>query len=171
MEFLVSAIAQYLIFVVAAAAVAFTLLSEKRVRNKIIALAILSFILAIILDRIAGWIYYDPRPFVAEHIQPLFPHAADNGFPSEHTLAAMVVAAVIFLYSRKMGIILGICAILIGITRVLSEVHHPVDIIASIVIAIISTAIAWVVLRILENSPHWASLIKYARSFKPNSKH
>ena len=42
-----------------------------------------------------------PRPFVVQHVAPLFPRDADNGFPSDHTLLATFFAVCVFFYSRK----------------------------------------------------------------------
>jgi undecaprenyl-diphosphatase len=79
----------------------------------------------------------------------LIPHVADNGFPSDHTLYAMVVAATLFVFKRKTGILVGVLAVLIGLARVSAGVHHPVDIIASVVIAIIATLLSYLVLKLL----------------------
>jgi undecaprenyl-diphosphatase len=154
MDFLISGIAQYLVFIVAVAAIVTLFFSNKITRNRIIILAIFSFIFAFIISRIGGGLYYDPRPFVVEHTQPLFPYSPDNGFPSEHTLAAMVIASVMFVYFRGAGILFGIMGILIGIARVIAGVHHPIDIIGGIVIAIISTGISWLILRMIERNPN-----------------
>jgi undecaprenyl-diphosphatase len=93
------------------------------------------------LAQVAGRIYYDTRPFVSEHVAPFFAHAPDNGFPSDHALAASFLGFVILLYSRSTGILLLVIAVLIGWARVVSRIHHPIDIIGSFVISGISVAI------------------------------
>ncbi len=149
MRFLIAFTGQYLIFIVGLIALAVTLLSEKTVRNKIIVLAILSFLVAFGIASVAGIFYYDPRPFVIEDIIPLIPHRADNGFPSDHTLYAMVASATMFPYSHKIGILLGMLAVLVGVSRVIAGIHHPIDIVGSVAIAIAATCIAWVVMKVL----------------------
>jgi len=139
--------AKYLIYIIAFVAVIATLLSEKTVRWNIIKLALLSFPIAYLLAFIAGHLFYDTRPFVVQHVEPLIPHGADNGFPSDHTLVAMVAATTIFVYRRKLGVFLGILAVLVGVSRVMAKVHYPIDIIGSIALAIASTCIAWIILR------------------------
>ncbi len=79
---------------------------------------------------------------MVEHVQPLITHAADNGFPSDHTLLTMTIASILFLYNKRLGIVLAILAVIVGYSRVLAKVHHPVDIFGSIVIAIIATYIS-----------------------------
>lgn len=147
MTTLITITAQYLIFAVILMAVIAAAFSSKELWWSIIKLTVLSFGLAFLLAYIAGLLYYDTRPFVVEHIEPLVPHVASNGFPSDHTLAAMVAAAVIFVYRRWWGILLGVLAILVGVARVYADLHYPVDIIGSIVIAVIATFIAWLILR------------------------
>ena len=139
--------AKYLIFVIAFLAVIYTLLSEKTVRCSIIKLALLAFPIAFLVALVAGQLFYDTRPFVAEHVEPLIPHGADNGFPSDHTLFAMVAAATIFVYRRKLGVFLGILAVLVSVSRVFAKVHYPIDIMGSIVISVAATCIAWIILR------------------------
>lgn len=101
--------------------------------------AILASLFSYITARLLSALYYDPRPFVITHIQPLIPHAADNGFPSDHTLLTMVIAVVVFTYNRKLGLLLGVVSIIVGISRVLAGVHNPIDILGAVGIAAIVT--------------------------------
>ncbi|HQU08167.1 MAG: hypothetical protein B7X04_00030 [Parcubacteria group bacterium 21-54-25] len=92
---------------------------------------------------IAGFLYYDPRPFVVLHVVPLISHAADNGFPSDHALLMGTLAAIVTVFNRRIGALLWALAILVGVARVLAAVHHPIDILASFVIAIAAAALAY----------------------------
>ena len=147
MDTLIVIAGEYLIAAVGLIGVAAALLSKGTVRTRIVKLAILSFPIAFLAAWIAGHFYYDTRPFVVENVQAIIHHQPDNGFPSDHTLYAMVTAAVVFAYHRKIGLFLGILGILIGIARVAAKVHHPVDIIGGVAIAITATGIAWLILR------------------------
>jgi undecaprenyl-diphosphatase len=89
----------------------------------------------------------DPRPFVVGHFTPLIPHAPDNGFPSDHTLLTAALAGIVFCYNRTLGILMYVLAILIGASRVLAGVHHAEDIIGSLVIAVVSTWIIYMLTR------------------------
>jgi membrane-associated phospholipid phosphatase len=88
------------------------------------------------LTKLAGTLYYDPRPFVAHHLTPLITHVADNGFPSDHTVLTMIAALTIFQVSRLWGIALIIASLLVGGARVAARIHSPIDILAAVVIAI-----------------------------------
>jgi undecaprenyl-diphosphatase len=147
---LIDVTGQYLIIIVGLIAILVTVFSEKAIRWSIIKLAVLSLGIAFLIAYIAGMLYYDARPFVVEHIEPLISHQPDNGFPSDHTLAAMVTAAVIFVYRRKLGILLGVLGIGVGIARIAAQLHYPIDIIGSILIAVIATFCAWLILKKLD---------------------
>jgi undecaprenyl-diphosphatase len=137
---------KYLIFILALAAIIIALLSERTVRNSIIRLALLAFPTALLMAWVAGLLYYHTRPFVVEGVQPLISHQPDNGFPSDHTLLAMVASGVLFVHNRKAGLLLGILGILIGIARVIAKLHYPIDILGGIGIAIASVGISWMIL-------------------------
>jgi undecaprenyl-diphosphatase len=103
---------------------------------------VIAAILATVLSRVAAYLYYDPRPFVVQHISPLFPHDPDNGFPSDHTTLAMMVGLVVMAYNSALGRGLVVIAVLIGAARILALVHSPADIVASIGIAIVAVLAA-----------------------------
>ncbi len=112
---------------------------KPTLRKDLLKLSTITFPLSYVIAKVMSYLIYDPRPFVVEHITPLIAHAPDNGFPSDHTLLAMTIACIIFVYNRKLGIILACVAVSIGIARVAASIHHPLDIIGSIVIAIVAT--------------------------------
>lgn len=114
-------------------------------RNALYSLAVL--IIAFVLAKVASHFYLDPRPFVVGNFAPLIPHAADNGFPSDHMLLASALAAITLCFKRKAGIALWIIALIIGTARVYAGVHHPTDIIVSALIAILAGTIVHIVFK------------------------
>lgn len=58
----------------------------------------------------------------------------------------MVIASVVFVYSRKLGVVLGILALTVGLARVAAYVHHPIDILGGILIAVVSVSGAFYLL-------------------------
>lgn len=110
-------------------------------------LSLISFPLTYLLAKIAGYIIHDPRPFVVEHIKPLIAHAADNGFPSDHTLLTSVIASVIYVYNKKLGMVLFVISIAIGSARVLAGIHHPLDIVGAMVISIVAVYASWTLIQ------------------------
>ena len=104
--------------------------------------AIASFVLA----KIGSHFFFDTRPFIAGHFKPYFGHGNDNGFPSDHTLLAAVMAFTTWQFNKQAGIGLTIVAILIGLSRVIAGVHHLLDIIGSLIFAAIGITIVTVII-------------------------
>ena len=130
--------AQYLPFLILGIAVVFLARLEKSRRASAVLLLLVSSGTAFVDDKILNRLIESPRPFMVNDIAPLFSHSADNGFPSEHVLFAIVIASVIFAYNRKLGVALAILGLVVGSARVIANVHHPIDVIGGIGIALIS---------------------------------
>lgn len=147
MNFLIIVAAKYLLYALIAAAVVILFLAPREKAKRLLLLAVISFPLAFVIAKILSHFINDPRPFMVEHIQPLISHAAGNGFPSDHTLLGMAIASVLFTYNKKMGVVFGILALIVGFARVLAHVHHTIDILGSSLIAIVATYIAWEIVK------------------------
>ncbi len=120
--------AQYLFLFVILVIVVALIKTPKDQRFRFLAAIIFSGIIAFILSRIAGKLYYDPRPFVTEHVKPLIPHAADNGFPSDHALLTGTLTAIAFYFNKKYATAMLVLTLIIGWARVAAKVHSPLDI-------------------------------------------
>jgi undecaprenyl-diphosphatase len=138
MTTLVVLCAKYLVYVVVAAGLLFLAFSKERGRLGVS--AILSMGLAYGLGKVAAYLWYDPRPFVVGNFAPLIPHAANNGFPSDHMLLGAAIASVVFAHNRPLGLVLWGLALAVGAARVLGGIHHTVDLAGSIVIAVAAVA-------------------------------
>ena len=147
MDTLIIFCANYLYLFAIALAAVYTLLQPREAQKQILLLAVIALPLTYIVAKIGGALYYDPRPFVVGHFTPLIAHAPDNGFPSDHTLLTAAISSVIFVGSRRAGIVLWAITLAIGASRVAAGIHHPADIIGSILIA---AAVTWAVYYFLE---------------------
>ncbi|MFA6973123.1 MAG: phosphatase PAP2 family protein [Parcubacteria group bacterium] len=127
--------AKYLIVLSGIIFLAYLLQQSGDKQKQIILFAIISLPTIYVAAKLASLVYFDPRPFVVGNFAPLIPHAADNGFPSDHTLLAGALSAVIFFFHKKIGLILLVVALVVGGARVLAGVHHAVDVVGSIGIA------------------------------------
>lgn len=136
-------LAQYLIFGILVLAVGYWLLAPAARKLRLIISGGITAAVGGLLAVIGSHAYYDPRPFVGGHVQALIGHTADNGFPSDHTLLAMVVALSVCMVSRRFGAILVVLAALVAAGRVLVHVHHPLDVIASTIFALVGALVAW----------------------------
>lgn len=95
-----------------------------------------------VLIPLLAHLYVDPRPFVQNpSLHPLIAHNADNGFPSDHSAAAALLAGLIAWRRRLIGAGMAILAVAIGASRVAAHVHHVQDVIAGLGIGAISAGI------------------------------
>jgi undecaprenyl-diphosphatase len=77
-----------------------------------------------------------PRPFVAHPaaVHLFARHAADAGFPSDHTTAAFAIGAALVLRHRVWGTVVLVAAALLAVGRVGMGVHYPSDVLAGAVL-------------------------------------
>jgi len=77
-----------------------------------------------------------PRPFIrfSSEVLPLFPYGGFNSFPSGHATLFAALAAALYIYHKKIGILFGCIAILIALARVIAGVHFPIDILVGCIL-------------------------------------
>lgn len=138
MELLIIFCAKYLIWAIAALFVLFFFFARRRIQRRLLIVSAISLPLAYALGWLASSLYYSVRPFVESGLTPLFAHAANNGFPSDHMLLGAALATIVLVFNRPSGLFLWLLALAVGWARVAAGVHHGLDIMAS---AAISTVI------------------------------
>jgi undecaprenyl-diphosphatase len=99
--------------------------------------------IGLFINVILGHIYYEPRPFVTHHVHLLIQHAKDSAFPSDHTTGAFSLALAVLYRHRKIGLGMLLLAILTGISRVYVGHHYPFDVLASIVVSLITSTLIY----------------------------
>jgi len=132
--------AKYLYLFVVIVAFAWFLCQPRPKQKEFIIFICICLPLIFVLSEIAGRLYYSPRPFVLGQFEPLIYHKPDNGFPSHHTLLVSTISAVIFIFNKRIGLLLWGVSFFVGISRVYTGVHHAVDIAAGVLIPVISVA-------------------------------
>ena len=137
MDSLIKFTAQYVIVAVIAGVVVAWYKAPKDNRWRFTLSVAVAGVIALVLARLASKMYYDPRPFVTQHVQPLFYHAPNNGFPSDHSLLAMALTATVYFFNKKLAWIMLALTAFIGVARVLAKVHSPIDIVGAWLIGII----------------------------------
>ncbi|HEV7662427.1 MAG TPA: phosphatase PAP2 family protein [Chloroflexota bacterium] len=88
-----------------------------------------------------------PRPFLELGFTPLFPHAADSSFPSDHTLVGAALVGPLLWRVQRLGVLAFFWALLVGAARVAAGVHYPTDIIGSAILALAIDAVLWLTIR------------------------
>lgn len=151
MDHLIVWTAQYLLYVMCAVfALAWLAGENNRGRLELILQAIIGLIFCGVFIYVAGYLHDDPRPFVQNpSLKPLFAHAADNGFPSDHSVAAGLIATLIVIRHRITGAVLWLFAAGIAASRVAAHVHHVQDVVAGLVMGIVAAVIAILLTRLI----------------------
>jgi undecaprenyl-diphosphatase len=79
-----------------------------------------------------------PRPFDSlPDVSALFPQTS-NAFPSGHAAFFGALACAVFFLNKKAGYIFILCAVLIGLARIMAGVHFPVDILGGFTLGILA---------------------------------
>lgn len=141
MDSVVIFIAKYFLYLSVAVVGVHWLRSSRRDKVSLAASYVVGGVIALALAKAGAHFFYDTRPFVRHHVKPLIPHAADNGFPSDHALLASFLGFTMLAYSRRLGYVLLAIAVLIGAARVAAHIHSPVDIVGSFVFAAIAALV------------------------------
>ena len=78
-----------------------------------------------------------PRPFDVLDVTPLEQHSSGHSFPSLHCSSSFVITASLFYIHPILGVIGLIVSIFVAVSRLLSGVHYPSDILAGIIIGLL----------------------------------
>lgn len=89
-----------------------------------------------------------PRPFMDHSLTVLLPGAGGEAFPSDHTAASVAIACAFLFFSgrAKLGALLVALALLIGIARIMSGVHYPLDVAGGVAAGLIGSCAVWIFL-------------------------
>lgn len=110
----------------------------KRQKIKIFLLAFSSMIIARFgVVSLIRFFYHRPRPFIDYGVNQLIVNDGFS-FPSGHAALFFALAAIIYFYNKKLGWAFFAAAFLMGLSRVISGVHYPTDIVAGAIIGIVS---------------------------------
>lgn len=141
MHSIIKIVGKDFVFISVAIVIVFWLRAKMSVKISLAWQLVVGGVLALALAAIAAHFYYDTRPFVTHHLVPIIPHAADNGFPSDHALFTSFLAFTMTLYSRRTAVVLFVIALLVSWARVAAHIHSPIDIVGSFVIAAFSVVV------------------------------
>lgn len=112
-------------------------------------------ILTMVLVAVLAWffahylkgVFDTQRPFVAiPNLIPLFPHEADGAFPSGHATFFSALAVMMWFYHRRIALLLGGVAIIVGLGRAISGVHFPIDILGGYILGALISIVSYFVI-------------------------
>ncbi|MFA6515337.1 MAG: phosphatase PAP2 family protein [Candidatus Paceibacterota bacterium] len=109
-------------------------------KNKIkeIVLVFSSSLFAWIIVTIVKFFILSPRPFIFfENVKPLFLYGGMDSFPSGHAMFFGALAMSLYFIHKRMGYLFFVVALIVGIARIASGVHFPIDILVGYILGII----------------------------------
>jgi membrane-associated phospholipid phosphatase len=153
--------AQYLLYGLALVAAGVWLVLDRAGKATLAVQAVLGLALVGVGILVAAHLHADPRPFVHDpDSTPFFAHAADNGFPSDHSAAAGLLAALVLRWRRPAGVLVAAGAVVVAWSRVAAHVHHAQDVVAGLLIgAAAGTLAVWLVARLIDAAGRRASAV------------
>jgi len=92
-----------------------------------------------------GKLTYQARPFVALHFTPLFPHTANNSFPSSLTAFVAVAAVIGLLAWGRWGLMFVVGVVVVGFGCVYVGVHFPSDVVVGAALGVVCGGLTWVI--------------------------
>lgn len=100
--------------------------------------------IALGINGVLGLLYFEPRPFMIGIGHTLLRHAPDNSFPSDHATFVWALGAGLSMTgaARRWGVLVCLYGVGVAWSRVYLGVHFPVDMIASIPVALVGGGIA-----------------------------
>jgi undecaprenyl-diphosphatase len=113
------------------AVIVFVLIKEQKNNNalKVIMRIFIPVFIAYIYTEVLKGLYAAPRPWeVLENVQLLFQHGGADSFPSGHATAYGAFATSVYLYSKRIGCVVGALFLLLIAFRVIAGIHWPLDI-------------------------------------------
>lgn len=138
--------AEHTLFLVPVVLVLFVLFTFHAQTERLRVLFFISFSSLLSLFVVTGFIASvvgRARPFQAlEIIHPLF-FEATSSFPSGHATFFFAFAASIYCHNKKWGSALFVLAALVGIARVISGVHYPLDIVSGAVVGVATSLLSY----------------------------
>ena len=135
-------------------------LIDGKIKREQVFHALFAGLLACGLAVLLKHLFPTQRPFMLNGGEvDVFYRPLSPSFPSEHTALAFALAVTVFMHDRRVGWWFLASALLIGIARVVANVHYPIDIVGG---AFLGTIVAVIVERL-----HFLELIN---RFSPRRK-
>ncbi len=115
-------------------------LIDGRIKKEVALHALFSAVFAWIFSEMIKSLFPTIRPFEINGSIPMtLTIPTDGAFPSGHTASAFGLATSVWLHNKRLGTIFIICATLVGIGRILGNVHYRIDIIGGAFLGILTS--------------------------------
>ncbi|QIW19407.1 undecaprenyl-diphosphatase [Bacillus thuringiensis] len=136
-------LAEYMVYFLGLIIIAYWF-TQSRQNKMVIIQAMIAFITAEIIGKLAGKLHLNYQPFaVLPNVNKLIDHAVDNSFPSDHTILFFSICFSFWLVHKKARWLWLILAFCVAISRIWVGVHYPFDVLTGALIGIISALFSY----------------------------
>ena len=109
--------------------------------------AYLAAALAYVVNFVIHHIYDRARPYEAHQISHPWSSSTDASFPSDHTSLSFAIAFAVLMFDTVAGVLFLVLAVLIGVGRLFIGAHYPGDVLAGVLVGLVSALVAVKLLR------------------------
>tara|TARA_Y100000310_G_scaffold313018_1_gene360904 strand:+ start:294 stop:812 length:519 start_codon:yes stop_codon:yes gene_type:complete len=139
--------AEYFEYIIIFGLLVFLVLKFKE-RFKIVVGAFVAAIVSrLIITNIIRWIWPRLRPFVESNVNLLIDYPNKASFPSGHASFYFALSFVIYMYNKKVGVWFLVGSFIMCLARVFIGIHWPLDILAGIVVGVLSGWVMYLVFK------------------------
>ena len=133
----------WIIYAAAALVPALWFWGRRDVRGALLA-AVLGVSVSLGVNQLLGLLWYEPRPFMVGLGSTLVSHAVENSFPSDHAtfLWSLGFGLSATGASRRWGVVVCACGLLVAWARIYLGLHFPIDMAASLLVGIAGGVLA-----------------------------
>lgn len=116
---------------------------DGKIKREQVVHALFATLIATVISTLIKHFFPTLRPFMINGRETdVFVVPLDGAFPSGHSAEAFALAVTVFMHDRKVGWWFLLGASLVGIARVMANVHYPIDIVGG---AFLGTIVAVIV--------------------------
>ena len=136
--FTISALAEWLVYLVPAALVLLWIFGRSADREAAIA-AVMTAVVAMFAAHVTSSLIFHPRPFTVEPVRNYLNHASDSSFPSDHATLFFAVGLSVAVHRPPsvtwLWLPMVMAGLAVGWARILLGAHYPLDVVGAAAIA------------------------------------
>lgn len=112
---------------------------DGKIKKETVLHAIFAAFVAWMITEVIKLIFPSLRPFEADGLEiSTLTIPTGGSFPSTHTAAGFALAATVYTHDKKVGALYFVMAALVGVARILANVHYPADIAVGAIVGLVS---------------------------------
>lgn len=131
---LISSISAYVFFIIYFLAVLYLLIFDYNKLIRVLLVPAFTVLLNIFLRKV----FKAKRPFDELNINKMIEHKSNYSFPSNHCVCSMIISVSIIYINIKLGFIMIILTIFTALSRIMTGLHYPSDVVAGLIIGLIT---------------------------------